>query len=67
MLLGVLEEALDSLMPEERELALKVFGEQVPVSEFAKERGELRTTVSSRKVSVLGKLRAYFRGKGLDV
>ena len=67
MLLGVLEEALDSLMPEERELALKVFGEQVPVSEFAKERGEPRTTVSSRKVSVLGKLRAYFRGKGLDV
>ena len=53
--------------PEERELALKVFGEQVPVSEFAKERGEPRTTVSSRKVSVLGKLRAYFRGKGLDV
>ena len=39
MLLGVLEEALDSLMPEERELALKVFGEQVPVSEFAKQRG----------------------------
>lgn len=66
MLLGVLEEALDSLMPEERELALKVFGEQVPVSEFAKERGESRTTVSSRKVSVLGKLRAYFRGKGMD-
>ena len=67
LLLGVLEEAMDSLMPEERELALKVFGEQVPVSEFAKERGEPRTTVSSRKVSVLGKLRAYFRGKGLDV
>ena len=54
-------------MPEERELALKVFGEQVPVSEFAKERGEPRTTVSSRKVSVLGKLREFFRGKGLDV
>ena len=67
MLLGVLEEALNSLMPEERELALKVFGEQVPVSEFAKERGEPRTTVSSRKVSVLGKLREFFRGKGLDV
>ena len=54
-------------MDELLELALKVFGEQVPVSEFAKERGEPRTTVSSRKVSVLGKLRAYFRGKGLDV
>lgn len=67
MLLGVLEEALDSLMPEERELALKVFGEQIMVSEFAKERGEPRTTVSSRKMTVLEKLRAYFRGKGLDV
>lgn len=36
-----------------RELALKVFGERVPVSEFAKNRGELRTTVSSRKMTVL--------------
>lgn len=67
MLLGVLGEALDSLMPEERELAMRVFGEQVPVSEFARERGEPRTTVSSRKMTVLEKLRAYFRGKGLDV
>lgn len=64
MLLGVLEEALDSLMPEERELALKVFGEQVPVSEFAKERGEPRTTVSSRKVSVLGEAAGVFPGEG---
>lgn len=39
MLLGILEEALESLLPDERELAEKVFGEQIPVSEFAKESG----------------------------
>ncbi len=67
LLLGVLADAMDSLLPEERELAMKVFGEQVPVSEFAKMHGQPRTTVSSKKTAVLGKLRAFFREKGLDV
>ncbi len=67
LLLGVLADAVDSLLPEERELAMKVFGEQVPVSEFAKMHGQPRTTVSSKKTVVLGKLRAFFREKGLDV
>lgn len=64
MLLGILEEALESLLPDERKLAEKVFGEQVPVSEFAKENGVPRTTVSSRKMTILEKLRAFF-GKGV--
>ncbi len=67
LLLGVLADAMDSLLPEERELAMKVFGEQIPVSEFAKMHGQPRTTVSSKKTAVLGKLRAFFREKGLDV
>lgn len=67
MLLGILEEALDSLLPYERELAEKVFGEQVPVSEFAKENGMPRTTVSSRKMTILKKLRAFFRERGIEV
>ncbi len=36
LLLGVLADAMDSLLPEERELAMKVFGEEMQVSEFAK-------------------------------
>lgn len=67
MLLGILEEALESLLPDERKLAEKVFGEQVPVSEFAKENGVLRTTVSSRKMTILEKLRAFFRERGIEV
>ena len=46
---------------------MKVFGEEMQVSEFAKEHGQPRTTVSSKKMVVLGKLRAFFRERGLDV
>ena len=56
MLLDVLRDAMDSLLPEERELAMKVFGEEMQVSEFAKSKNESRTTVSSRKQRVLEKL-----------
>ena len=49
-MLKILEEALESLMPEEKELAVKVLGEQVSVSDFAKSHSQKRTTVSSRKV-----------------
>jgi hypothetical protein len=31
MLLGVLQDAMDSLLPEERELAMKVFGEEMSI------------------------------------
>lgn len=66
-MLGILEEALDSLMPEERELAVKLFGEQIPVSEFARNHNQHRTTVSSKKISVLMKLQQFFRSSGFDV
>ncbi len=67
MLLDVLRDAMDSLMPEERELAMKVFGEEMQVSEFAKSKNESRTTVSSRKQRVLEKLRLFFEDKGFEV
>ena len=67
MLLGVLQDAMDSLLPEERELAMKVFGEEMQVSEFAKSKNESRTTVSSRKQRVLEKLRLFFESRGFDV
>ena len=67
ILLGVLQDAMDSLLPEERELAMKVFGEEMQVSEFAKSKNESRTTVSSRKQRVLEKLRLFFEDRGFDV
>ena len=67
MLLDVLRDAMDSLLPEERELAMKVFGEEMQVSEFAKSKNESRTTVSSRKQRVLEKLRLFFESRGFDV
>lgn len=67
LMLGILKAALDSLMPEEKELAVKLFGEQVPVSDYAKRHNQHRTTVSSRKAAVLEKLRQFFKGKGIDV
>ena len=67
LLLGVLADAMDSLLPEERELAMKVFGEEMQVSEFAKSKNESRTTVSSRKQRVLEKLRLFFESRGFEV
>lgn len=67
MMLDVLQEALDHLMPEEKELAEKVLGEGMRVSEFARMKGESRTTVSSRKQSLLNKLRNFFIQQGFDL
>lgn len=66
-MLEVLREALDSLIPEERELAEKVFGEEMSVCDYAKLKMENRTTVSSRKKRLLDKLRRYFAEQGFDV
>lgn len=66
-MLEILREALDSLMPEEKELAVKVIGEQVPVSDFAKNHKQKRTTVSSRKMVILEKLRDFFRSRGFEL
>ena len=66
-MLEVLKEALDNLMPEERELAEKVLGGEMQVSEYAKLKMESRTTVSSRKKRLLDKLRRYFVEQGFDV
>lgn len=65
--LDALEEALSSLMPEGRELAEKVFGEEMQVSKFARLKGESRTTVSSRKQRVVEKLRRFFRDKDFQI
>ena len=67
MLLEVLRDALDDLMPEERELAEKVFGEAMSVYEYARVNGQNRRTLDFRKNKVLEKLRCFFRGRGIDV
>ena len=67
LLLGVLADAMESLLPEERELAMKVFGEQVPVTELSQQIGGNRRTLAFRKDKVLEKLRHFFRERGFDV
>ena len=46
MLLDVLRDAMDSLLPEERELAMKVFGEEMSVYEYARVTGGNRRTIN---------------------
>ena len=53
MLLDVLRDAMDSLLPEERELAMKVFGEEMSVYEYARVTGGNRRTLDFRKNKVL--------------
>ena len=67
LLLGVLADAIDSLLPEERELAIKVFGEEMSVYEYARVKGENRRTLDFRKNKVMEKLRHFFREHGFDV
>lgn len=67
VLLGVLEEALDSLMPEERELVSEVIGQDRTVCEFARMKGENRRTLAFRKEKALEKLRVFFRERGFDI
>lgn len=67
MLLGVLKDALDDLLPEEREIAEKVFGEEMSVYEYARVSGKNRRTLDFRKNKVLEKLRRFFRERGIDV
>ncbi len=67
LLLGVLADAMDSLLPEERELAMKVFGEEMSVYEYARITGGNRRTLDFRKNKVMEKLRHFFRERGIDV
>lgn len=67
MLLNVLRDAMDSLMPEERELAMKVFGEEMSVYEYARITSGNRRTLDFRKNKVMEKLRHFFREHGFDV
>ena len=67
LLLGVLADAMDSLLPEERELAMKVFGEDMSVYEYARITGGNRRTLDFRKNKVIEKLRHFFREHGFDV
>lgn len=67
LLLEVLKEAMDSLLPDERELASKVFGENMSVCEYARMKGENRRTLAFRKGKVLEKLRDFFKERGFDI
>lgn len=67
ILLEVLEDAMESLLPDERELAVQVFGEDMSVCEYARMKGENRRTLAFRKDKVLEKLRVFFKERGFDI
>ena len=67
MLLDVLRDAMDSLLPEERELAMKVFGEEMPLADYADMKGKNPRTLSDHKRKVLSKLRKFFVEHGFEI
>ncbi len=67
MLLNVLRDAMDSLMPEERELAMKVFGEEMPLADYAEMKGKNPRTLSDHKKRTLSKLRKFFAEHGFEI
>ena len=78
ILLDILQEALDSLRPEEMELAVKVFGEEMelavkvfgeemPLIDFANMKKRNPRTLSDHKRRILSKLRHFFIERGFDI
>lgn len=67
ILLDVLEEALENLLPEERELALLVWGEQISLAEFSDMKGKNARTMSDHKKKVMEKLRGFFVKRGYEI
>ncbi|MDO5338243.1 MAG: hypothetical protein Q4E89_12545 [Eubacteriales bacterium] len=59
ILLDILQEALDSLRPEEKELAVKVFGEEMPLIDFVNVKKRNPRTFSDHKRRISSKLRHF--------
>ena len=67
LLLGVLADAMDSLLPEERELAMKVFREEMSLADYADMKKQNPRTLSDHKRRILSKLRRFFSERGFEV
>ena len=60
-------DAMDSLLPEERELAMKVFGEEMSLADYADMKKQNPRTLSDHKRRILSKLRRFFSERGFEV
>ena len=58
---------MDSLLPEERELAMKVFGEEMSLADYADMKKQNPRTLSDHKRRILSKLRRFFSERGFEV
>lgn len=67
ILLGVLEDALEELLPEEKELALFVWGGEMSLHEFSIMKGKNPRTMSDNKKKVMDKLRKFFESRGYEI
>lgn len=62
--LELLSKALDTLLPDERKMAMTVLTGDMSLAEYARQNGAKRTTMSDKKTKVLRKLRDYFHNSG---
>lgn len=67
MELELLEKALASLLPDERDMALAVLTGDVPLAEYARQYDAKRTTMSDKNSKVLHKLQEFFRRSGFEI
>jgi len=67
LLLELLNTALESLLPDEKDLAVKVLTNEMSLSEYAINNHTCRTTMSDKKRRVLNKLRSIFKDNGYDI
>ena len=65
--LEILYKALDTLLPDEHEVAMTVLTGDVPLAEFVRQHDIKRTTMSDKKMKVLLKMQDFFRSNGYDI
>ena len=65
--LEILCKALDTLLPDEREIAMIVLTGDIPLAEYARQHDVKRTTMSDKKTKVLHRLQEFFRCNGFEI
>lgn len=65
--LEFLRKVLATFTEEEKQIALQILSGDVTVTQFAKDNGMKRTTVSDKKSAVLVKLQTYFKKNGYEI
>lgn len=62
----ILAKALNTLLPDEHEMAMTVLTGEVPLAEYARRHNVKRTTMSDKKKKLINKLRDFFISNGFE-